>query len=491
MVKQTSIMHTEFITLSWSGLWWSLGVGYAILILCVIGIVISENRNPLKALGWVTALLLFPVGGIILYFVFGRSIRNVRMISRRNRRKLLKHEGTQPLPKLDRELSPENRQRIRLAYSIGGANLYTGNDIRIFTDGRSFFDELFDDLKKAREYINLQFYIIASDPLGRQLRDILIERARAGVKVRVIYDYIGSFDARRRDFFQRMKENGVEVHSFFRLSFPSHVNRLNWRNHRKVVVIDGRIGYIGGMNVAERYMGSFDGGKWRDTAARIAGPCVGALQYHFAVDWKFMGHDLLCDPVAGWSKDDGAEVSDATLQVLASGPNDRWGNMTLLFYKAISTARRRVWLQTPYFLPSDGLMKALESAALAGVDVRVMMPRRSDSRILTYASHSYVEECLLAGVKVYLYDAGMLHAKVLIVDNDFSTLGSTNFDFRSLEHNFEENLVMYSNEANRILAQGFEEDSKDCSKLKIAEWNRRDRRRKVQESIYRLLSPIL
>ena len=484
-------MHTEFITLSWSGLWWSLGVGYAILILCVIGIVISENRNPLKALGWVTALLLFPVGGIILYFVFGRSIRNVRMISRRNRRKLLKHEGTQPLPKLDRELSPENRQRIRLAYSIGGANLYTGNDIRIFTDGRSFFDELFDDLKKAREYINLQFYIIASDPLGRQLRDILIERARAGVKVRVIYDYIGSFDARRRDFFQRMKENGVEVHSFFRLSFPSHVNRLNWRNHRKVVVIDGRIGYIGGMNVAERYMGSFDGGKWRDTAARIAGPCVGALQYHFAVDWKFMGHDLLCDPVAGWSKDDGAEVSDATLQVLASGPNDRWGNMTLLFYKAISTARRRVWLQTPYFLPSDGLMKALESAALAGVDVRVMMPRRSDSRILTYASHSYVEECLLAGVKVYLYDAGMLHAKVLIVDNDFSTLGSTNFDFRSLEHNFEENLVMYSNEANRILAQGFEEDSKDCSKLKIAEWNRRDRRRKVQESIYRLLSPIL
>lgn len=484
-------MHTGFITLSWSGLWWSLGVGYAILILCVIGIVVSENRNPLKALGWVTALLLFPVGGIILYFVFGRSIRNVRMISRRNRRKLLRHEGTQPLPKLDRELSPENRQRIRLAYSIGGANLYTGNDIRIFTDGRSFFDELFADLKNASEYINLQFYIIACDGLGRKLRDILIERAQAGVKVRVIYDYIGSFDARRRDFFQRMKENGVEVHSFFRLSFPSHVNRLNWRNHRKVVVIDGKVGYIGGMNVAERYMGSFDGGKWRDTAARITGPCVGALQYHFAVDWKFMGQDLLCDPVAGCGVDTHAHVADTTLQVLASGPNDRWGNMTLLFYKAISTARHRVWLQTPYFLPSEGLMKALESAALAGVDVRVMMPRHSDSRILTYASHSYVEECLLAGVKVYLYEAGMLHAKVLIVDSDFSTLGSTNFDFRSLEHNFEENLVMYSQGANRILAQGFEEDAKDCMRLKLSEWNRRDRRRKVQESIYRLLSPIL
>lgn len=484
-------MHALFISLIWNGLWWSLTVGYAVLILCVIAIVISENRNPLKALGWVTALLLFPVGGIILYFVFGRSIRNVRMISRRNRRKLLRHEGTQPLPKLDRRLSVENRQRIRLAYSIGGANLYTGNDVRIFDEGESHFEALFEDLRNAREYINLQFYIIACDKLGRQLRDILIERARAGVKVRVIYDYIGSFDARRRDFFRRMKENGVEVHSFFRLSFPSHVNRLNWRNHRKVVVIDGNVGYIGGMNVAERYVTGGGLGKWRDCGARISGPCVSALQYHFAVDWKFMGHDLLCDPVGGEVKGIGGDVTNVTLQVLASGPNDRWGNMLLLFYKAISTARRRVWLQTPYFLPSEALMKALESAALAGVDVRVMMPRRSDSTILTYASHSYVEECLVAGIKVYFYDAGMLHAKVLIVDDDFSTLGSTNFDFRSLEHNFEENLLMYSPETNAILSRSFEKDAEECTRLKLSEWNRRERKRKVQESIYRLLSPIL
>ncbi|MDE5826858.1 MAG: cardiolipin synthase, partial [Duncaniella sp.] len=327
--------------------------------------------------------------------------------------------------------------------------------------------------------------------LGRRLRDILIERARAGVKVRVIYDYIGSFDARRRDFFQRMKENGVEVHSFFRLSFPSHVNRLNWRNHRKVVVIDGNVGYIGGMNVAERYVTGGGFGKWRDSVARISGPCVAALQYHFAVDWKFMGHDLLCDPVGGEVRGIGGDVSNVTLQVLASGPNDRWGNMLLLFYKAISTARRRVWLQTPYFLPSEALMKALESAALAGVDVRVMMPRRSDSRILTYASHSYVEECLVAGIKVYFYDAGMLHAKVLIVDDDFSTLGSTNFDFRSLEHNFEENLLMYSPETNAILARSFEDDAKESTRLKISDWNRRERKRKIQESVYRLLSPIL
>ncbi|MCM1354932.1 MAG: cardiolipin synthase [Staphylococcus sp.] len=484
-------MHLDYISLTWNGIWWSLGTAYVVLILCVIGFVISENRNPLKTLGWVTALLLFPVGGIILYFVFGRSIRNVRMISRRNRRKLLRHEVSQPLPKFDRSISDENKQRIRLAYSIGGANLYIGNNIELFTDGERHFCELFDDLRNAKDYINLQFYIIACDPLGRRLRDILIERARAGVRVRVIYDYIGSFDARRHDFFQRMKENGVEVHSFFRLSFPSHVNRLNWRNHRKVVVIDGKIGYIGGMNVAERYVSGIGGAKWRDTAARVTGPCVAALQYHFAVDWKFMGHDLLCDSVGGRSPRLGDIVAGVPIQVLASGPNDRWGNMTLLFYKAISTAKKRVWLQTPYFLPSEGLMKSLESAALAGVDVRVMIPSHSDSSVLTYASHSYIEECLLAGIKVYLYKAGMLHAKVLIVDDDFSTLGSTNFDFRSLEHNFEENLVMYSPEINSRLMHSFIEDAQECVKLKLTDWNKRNRRRRAKESLCRILSPIL
>ncbi|WP_303036457.1 phospholipase D-like domain-containing protein, partial [Duncaniella muris] len=240
-----------------------------------------------------------------------------------------------------------------------------------------------------------------------------------------------------------------------------------------------------------RYVRGTGRGKWRDTAARISGPGVAALQYNFAVDWKFMGQPLLCDPVSGIP--DGVKdcMRGVTLQMLASGPNDRWGNMTLLFYKAISTARRRIWLQTPYFLPSDGLLKALESVSLAGVDVRVMMPMSADSKILTYASHSYIEECLLAGVKIYLYEAGMLHSKVMIVDDDFSTLGSTNFDFRSMEHNFEENVLLYSAEANEALTRGFEADASECKRLKLADWNRRSRATRALESLCRLLSPIL
>ncbi|MCM1138507.1 MAG: cardiolipin synthase [Muribaculum sp.] len=477
--------------ISWSGILWGLLVAYGALILFVIGIVLSENRNPLKSLAWVTGLLLFPVGGVILYFLFGRSIKNVKMISRRNRRKLLKQDDAQPLPKIASEISAENRLLIRLGYSIAGAIFYPGNDLIIFNDGEEHFRYLFNDLRKAKSYINLQYYIIANDNLGKELRDILIDRVNNGVKVRVIYDYVGSFDARRRDFFQKMKINGVEVHSFFKLDFPYHINRANWRNHRKVVVIDGKIGYIGGMNVADRYVKGTPDGKWRDTAVRITGPAVGGLQYSFAVDWKFMGHALLEDEVNSSAVPSPGSINDVMVQLINSGPTNRWGNMLLLFFKAISLAKKRVFLQTPYFLPSDGLLKALESAALAGVDVRVMLPRKSDSWILTHASQSYVEECLLAGIKIYLYEPGMLHAKVLVVDDEFASTGSTNFDFRSFEHNFEENIVTYSKKVNNILAEQFNEDSKECTRLKIAEWNKRPRADKVKESIFRLLSPIL
>lgn len=477
--------------IAWSGILWGLFAAYCLLIIFVIGIVLSENRNPLKSLAWVTGLLLFPVGGVILYFLFGRSIKNVKMISRRNRKKLMKQEVAQPLPKLNREISAANRQIIRLGYSIDGAVIYADNELKIFNNGEEHFKYLFNDLRNATSYINLQFYIIANDALGRELRDILIDRAKHGVKVRVIYDYVGSFDARRRDFFMKLREHGVEVHSFFRLAFPRHINRINWRNHRKVVVIDGKVGYIGGMNVAERYINGHPFKKWRDTAVRLTGSAVAGLQYHFAVDWKFMGHDLIVDKVDSVATPVAGSINNVMVQLITSGPTNRWGNMLLIFLKAISTAKRRVFLQTPYFLPSDGLLKALESASLSGVDVRVMLPRRSDSWILTYASQSYMEECLLAGIKVYLYEAGMLHGKVLIVDDDFASTGSTNFDFRSFEHNFEENIVAYSEAVNHALADQFLEDSKECSRLKLSEWNLRPRRDKAKESVFRLLSPIL
>lgn len=489
----TQYCHFPLLFAYGSILLWTLVAAYALMITTLIVAVLSENRNPLKALGWVMALLLFPIGGTILYFVFGRSMRNVKMISRRNRRKLLNSDSHRPLPKLSKELSPDNRQRAMLGYSVAEAMVYPSNSVRIFNDGGEMFNTMFSDISSAKKYINLQFYIISNDNLGQKLADILIERARAGIRIRIIYDYVGSFGSQTAQLFNRLRSNGIEVHSFFRIEFPEKLGRLNWRNHRKAVIIDGRIGYIGGINVAQRYVDGGMFGRWRDMAARITGPGVVALQHNFAIDWKFMGHELLTDEVAecDCDTDHRDTIKDVMVQIVASGPTNRWGNTHMLFIKAISGAKKRIFIQTPYFLPSEGLLTALQCAALSGVDVRLMLPRKSDSAVLTHASGSYVEESLLAGIKIYFYEAGMLHGKLLLVDDDFVTLGSTNFDYRSFEHNFEENIVMYSRDVNNAIADLYKKDMEDCSQIKLNEWNRRPSMRKGRESLCRLLSPIL
>ncbi len=221
------------------------------------------------------------------------------------------------------------------------------------------------------------------------------------------------------------------------MTFPQFGTHVNWRNHRKLCIIDQNVGYLGGMNVANRYI---DGGKnfasWRDTHVRVEGPIVQALQYSFAVDWNFMGGELIEDRPQGIPAPTAFKlkqsISNVGVQMLTSGPTSQWSNIALSLHKAISNARRRVYIQTPYFLPTEALLKALQSAALAHVDVRIMIPRHSDSAMLTYASNSYISECMRAGIKIYQYTAGMLHSKVIIVDDEFVTIGSTNFDFVEL-----------------------------------------------------------
>lgn len=471
---------------------WGAGVAYAVLILFLVAKVVMSHRRPMNALAWVTALIFFPVGGVVLFAVFGPSIRNTRMISRRAKRKLLNSLPKSPLPKLDKTLSRENRHNIRLAYTVADAMLYPENDVELFNSGEPLFEALFRDLSRARHYIDLQFYIIAADKLGERLADILIERVKAGVKVRVIYDYIGSYGNAGQALFRRLKREGAEVHSFFRIGNPGQIQRLNWRNHRKVVVIDGSLGYIGGFNVAERYLGNKETGRvWRDLMARLSGPVVAGLRNQFAIDWNFMGQPLITDPVHPMEMEAVDAVRNVHAQILPSGPTGRWPSASYLFFRAITAAKRRVWIQTPYFLPGDELMRALQCAALSGVDVKVMTPRKADSRLLTHASASFVEECLLAGIKVFFYEAGMLHSKMLLVDDDFSTLGSTNFDYRSFEHNFEENIVMYSPEVSRRLSEMFREDLSRCTTTSLSKWSRRPAKDKMIQSLSRLLSPIL
>lgn len=468
--------------------YWILTLAYIATVISIIGIVLSENRNPVKSLAWITVLILFPIGGLVLYLFFGRSIKNKHMISRRNKRKLRKHELEEYQKVPNNTFTSLQRQQIELGRALDSAMIYPGNLTQFFFDGDSKFNSLIDDIKKAESFINLQYYIIEDDEIGNRIADALIQKALEGVRIRVIYDHIGSIHVSKK-FFKRLKDAGIEVYPFFRVVFPLFATRINWRNHRKICVIDGKIGYIGGMNIADRYLTGGKFKKWRDTHMRIDGPAVYALNLSFAIDWNFMGQPLIEEHVSPTNHEN--ENESSYMQFITSGPTSEWSNVEFQMLKAIGNAQKRIYIQTPYFLPTESLLRALQTAALSRVDVRIMIPRHSDSAILTYASRSYIYESLRAGIKIYLYDSGMLHAKTMVIDRDFAAVGSANIDFRSFEHNFEGTMFIYSNKANAALAKQFENDEKESTRIKEPEWRNRSYINKSFESILRLLSPIL
>lgn len=461
---------------------------YASVIIAAVIVVLRENRNPIRALSWVIALIFLPGIGLVFYLFFGRSLRGLHMISRHNKRRILHGHSPRRINLNELSLTAEERNMIKLTHNLCRAPFTLNNRIEIFTDGVSKFASLKKDLLNARKSILLQYYIFLDDETGREISDILIRKASEGVRVKVMYDHVGSFSARNR-FFRRMESAGVETHPFFRVNFPHFANRINWRNHRKIVVIDGKTGYIGGMNIADRYVKGLPNGEvWRDTHFRVEGDIVESLIYSFAIDWNF----LKKEPYVPEVKPEPLPESNLTgMQLVTGGPVERWNNLTLCFMRAISSARKTILIQTPYFLPTDGLFSALQAASLAKVDVRIMMPKNTDSRLLHYASFSYVTQCLKAGIKVYLYEPGMLHAKTMIIDDIFVTAGSANFDFRSFENNFECNLLIYDEKFNRKMRDIFFEDVKVCRRLSLEKWRRRPVSQRFLESLLRLVSPIL
>ncbi|MBQ3363324.1 MAG: cardiolipin synthase [Muribaculaceae bacterium] len=463
---------------------------YFLTVLTVIVVVLSENRNPVKSMAWVLVLLLLPVVGLVIYLIFGRSLKGISLISRSHLRELRRmHNPPEYDPESVTGLSEESQQLISLTSKLSRPHLFVGNNIDVFTTGKEKFEALMRDIREARHYIHVQYFIIEDDKTGSEFLALLMEKAREGVQVKVLYDYVGSFYFRPR-VLRRMREAGIDVHPFLKLTFTQFANRVNWRNHRKIVVIDGKFGYLGGMNMADRYViGDKNWAPWRDTHLRIHGEAVAALQYSFAIDWDFTTRELLNSTTMHY--DTAPASRDYLVQMMTSGPTNRWNNISFVFLKAITLAKRCVYIQSPYFLPSDSLLKALQSAALAGVDVRLMIPRQSDSAMLRLATGSYYKECLLSGIKIYLYEPTIMHAKVVIVDDEFVTAGSTNFDFRSFEHNFEVNTLVYSKEFNEKMKGIFESDMEQCTRLLLSKWKQRPLMQKALESIVRLISPIL
>ncbi len=457
---------------------------YALSVVGCIVVIVTGNRNPLKTIPWVVVLLAAPGLGLFLYYFFGQDLRRERIISRRAYRRMVfafpSHVRREPAP------VPEHHAPLAaLLGNLSHAYPYRTGRITPYDHGAAKMEALFEAIEGARHHIHILYYIICDDRTGRRLLEALVRKAREGVAVRVMYDDMGSRSV-RRGFFDPLRKAGGEAYPFLPVHFPHFTGKFNYRNHRKIAVIDGRVGFLGGMNVADRYLDGPGWGVWRDLHFRIEGQGVYGLQEAFLIDWSVVGavdpeglFPELKSPVGG------------TIQIATGGPFGPWRSLLQGHLHAIANARRSIWIQTPYFLPSDALNSVLQAAALRGVEVRLMLPACSDSKIVDRAVHSFIDDMVRAGVQVSFFTAGFLHSKLLIVDDDLTVIGSANMDFRSFEHNFEVCGFVYDADFNAAMRRQFLRDREECLPLLPSQWFQRPRGQRFIESVFRMFSPLL
>lgn len=461
-------------------------------------VVFFERRSPSATLTWLMVLFFIPLLGFILYIFLGQDLRKKKMFF------LKKEEEYKILPLLQQQdeqihnhqlvlNNPQMAQYcdlIHLHLNSNQAFLSQDNKLEIFVDGSLHFDDLISQLRNAKEYIHLQYYIIRNDALGRQVLDLLVEKARAGLEVKMLYDGMGCIRLPRH-FFRPLLEAGGQVACFFPPFFPFINLRINYRNHRKICVIDGRVAYVGGFNIGDEYLGLSKLGYWRDTHIKIEGSAVVGLDFRFLLDWRFAAKDYA--PVEDKYFRDYMAGGDTAVQIVSSGPDSHWAAIKDGYLKMINSARQRIYMQTPYFIPDGSILEALKVAALSGVDVRLVIPEKEDHLFVHWASLSYVGELLEAGVKCYTYkkERGFIHSKMIVMDGAVSTVGTANLDIRSFHLNFEVNAFIYDEAVSGQMEEIFLNDLDDCDELTLDIYLQRSIYVKIKEAFSRLLSPLL
>lgn len=460
---------------------------YLVIAILVMVNVVLNNRDTVKTFAWVLLLIFLPFIGIILYFFFGRDTRKMRIINSRQLSQLQKkqfEEKQECSSGLQNEYSP----LATFFRNTSSANLLSASDAIVFSSTREFASALYKEIDAAKDSIHVQFYIFEDDEFGHLLCEHLVAKAKEGIEVRVIYDSVGCFKI-SKTFFETMRCAGIYVESFLKVRFPLLTNKVNYRNHRKIVVIDGQVGFVGGCNVADRYLNGVGWGAWRDTMLLLRGNAVHGLQASFLIDWYFASGTLVSgDRYFPVLPSDGENL----VQVVQSNPVGEVRTILTGMVKAISTARNYIYMQTPYFMPDESFLLALKSAALSGVDVRLMIPEKADSWLAGYATRSYLMDIMRAGVKVYLYREGFLHSKTFVCDDYLSSVGSVNLDFRSFYYNFEVSAFVYGKSVARELKEQFLEDTKVCRALTPSGFMaERSFKERCAESVARLFSPLL
>ena len=466
--------------------------------LLMISMVFLEKRKPENIIAWLTALTFLPIIGFLFYIVFGSglSVRTRRMIKKKriSERDIIRNiKGIQTLEeaKVDGILK-DDQELVSLCYSYGSYPL-PGNDIKIYTNGSDKLADLKKDLLNAKKSINIEYYIFANDKTGNDIMKILCQKASEGVDVKLIYDSIGSRKAPRR-FFKKLEDAGGQVGEFF----PPFMHirlinlKLNYRNHRKVVVVDGKIGYTGGINIRNDHLGLDKKLKpWRDTHIRVEGAGVYALQNIFLDDWRYCKNDntpLRLYLENGYFPSPTIK-GNATTQLVTSGPDSAVPKILEAYVKMITNAKKRVYIQTPYFIPDDVFISALRIAVKSGIDVRIMVPKIPDKKTVYLATLSYLKEVAELGIKIYLYN-GFLHSKTLLVDDNKLSIGTCNTDNRSFRLNFENTVIIYSKELNKQHRDIFEDDIKHSQQVDLNYFKKKRWLTKILQAIMHLFSAI-
>lgn len=475
-----------------------IGLIFVLNMIFAIIVIFMERRDPGSTWAWLLVLFFIPGLGFIMYLLLGQNLTRSRLFQWEDQKKIgiAQLISNQLLSISTGEFLYRNKVErkyhdlIYMNLDHNDAVLTQDNEIQIFTDGKDKFHTLFQDIKNAQDFVHLQYYIYKRDEIGKELLHLLIEKAKEGVKVRLLYDDLGSRGISKR-FFKDLRAAGGEVEVFFPSKLPLINLRINYRNHRKLAIIDGKVGYVGGFNIGDEYLGlNPKFGYWRDTHLRIEGSAVYAIQTRFILDWNQASHRHDINYSANLFPEHNSS-GNVGMQIVTSGPDSEWEQIKNGYIKMISSAKKTILIQTPYFIPDASLLDAIRIASLSGLDVRLMIPNKPDHMFVYWATYSYVGELLKTGAKVYVYDNGFIHAKTIVVDGEVSSVGTANIDVRSFRLNFEVNAFIYNEDIARQLTSSFLKDMEYSWELTMEKYLQRSMKIRFKESISRLLSPIL
>ena len=468
-----------------------LNITFAILL------VFFERRNPTSTWLWLMVLTFLPGIGFILYLFLGQDLSKIKLFKTKEEEDycfrdiaLVQEEQIDNDEYKYRDPNfIEYENLIKMHLNSSEAFFTQDNSVDIFFEGNDKFQALLDSIDNAKQYIHMQYYIFKSDKLGKKVIEALCKKAKKGVEVKLLLDGMGGRKFSRKHIVQ-LKAAGAEVGIFFPPFVPFISLRINYRNHRKICIVDGKEAFIGGFNIGDEYVGlSKKFGYWRDTHLKIRGSAISSLEWRFLLDWRFAtGNEITrCQT---YLADEDTKGSTG-IQIVSSGPDSKWPSIKDGYLKMISTAKQKIYIETPYFIPDDSIFEALRLAGLSGLDVRIMFPNKPDHLFVYWASMSYMGELLQAGVRFFTYEKGFLHSKVVLMDDFVSSVGTANLDIRSFKLNFEVNAFLYDESLNLKLTDRFLNDLQYCKEITLVEYGKRSRMVKIKESISRLLSPIL